>query len=174
MIRKHLYTAITVLLVLLSCTSKSRQQSKEERGGCVYGDREMMDSSSQTIGDILEAQKSHKSIRDRLYAELDSADVYNDKVLYGYWFKPHEAIAVNIFFHKDNTYEFKYYEVDKDNSIIDILKKGKYTNNGEVITLNSDEGWDDYFNGVIYYKYNGTNHYLTDKKGDLYLVKGSD
>lgn len=174
MIKKHLYTAITVLLVLVSCISNSRQQSKEERGGCVYGNREMMDSSSQTIGDILEAQNSHKSIRDRLYAELDSADVYNDKVLYGYWFKPHEACAVNIFFHKDNTYEFKYYEVDKDNNIIDIFKRGRFSIDGEMITLESDEGWDDNFNGVMYYKNNGTNHYLTDKADGLYLVKGSE
>ena len=108
------------------------------------------------------------------YAELDSADVYKDSILYGYWFKPHEASAVNIFFHKDNTYEFKYYLVDKEDNIIDKFKKGRYIIKGEVITLNSDEGWDEYFNGVMYYKHNGTNYFLTDKEEGLYLVKGSD
>jgi len=117
---------------------------------------------------------SDHPITDMLYAELDSSEVYNDSIIYGYWFKPHEACSVNIFFHKDNTYEFKYFEVDKDDNIIDKFKKGRFTIDGEVITLNSDEGWDDYFNGVMYYKYNGTNHYLTDKDGGLYLVKGSD
>jgi hypothetical protein len=48
------------------------------------------------------------------------------------------------------------------------------TINGEVITLASDEGWDDHFNGGMYYKNNGSNFYLTDKEDGLYLVKGSD
>lgn len=117
---------------------------------------------------------SDHPITDRLYAELDSSEVYNDSILYGYWFKPHEACYVNIFFHKDDTYEFKYYEVGKDDSIIEKLKKGKFAFDGKVITLESDEGWNDYFNGVMYYKHNGTNFYLTDKEEGLYLVKGSD
>lgn len=173
---RAIYTIITKLLLLslAACTIKPQQKTVEGDGGCVYGDREIMDSSTQTIGNILGVPKSDHPITDKLYAELDSADVYNDKVLYGYWFKPHEAFAVNIFFHKDNTYEFKYYEVDKDDNIIDKFKKGRFTIDGEVITLNSDDGWDDDFDGVIYYKYNGTNHYLTDKEGGLYLVKGSD
>lgn len=117
---------------------------------------------------------SDHPITDKLYAELDSADVYNDSILFGYWFKPHEACYVNIFFHKDNTYEFKYYEVGKGDEIADMNKKGTFTFDGKVITLASDEGWDDYFNGVMYYKHNGTNFYLTDKEEGLYLVKGSD
>ena len=117
---------------------------------------------------------SDHPITDRLYAELDSSEVYNDSILYGYWFKPHEACYVNIFFHKDNTYEFKYYEVGKDDSIIEKLKKGKFAFDGKMITLESNERWDDYFNGVMYYKHNGTNFYLTDKEEGLYLVKGSD
>lgn len=117
---------------------------------------------------------SDHPITDRLYAELDSADVYNDSILFGYWFKPHEACYVNIFFHKDNTYEFKYYEVGKGDEITDMNKKGTFTFDGKVITLASDKGWDDYFNGVMYYKHNGTNFYLTDKEEELYLVKGSD
>lgn len=117
---------------------------------------------------------SSSPIYHQLLEELDSTEIYDDSILYGYWFKPHEACYVNIFFHKDNTYEFKYYEVDKNDNIIDKFKKGKFIIKGEVITLESDEGWDDYFNGVMYYKHNGTNFYLTDKEEGLYLVKGSD
>ena len=117
---------------------------------------------------------SDHPITDMLYVELDSADVYNDSIIYGYWFKPHEASAVNIFFHKDNTYEFKYYEVGKGDEITDMNKKGTFTFDGKVITLASDEGWNNCFNGVMYYKHNGTNFYLTDEEDGLYFVKGSD
>ena len=128
----------------------------------------------QQESDTATVEVSNHPITDMLYAELDSADIYNDSILYGYWFKPHEACDVNIFFHKDNTYEFKYYEVGKSDEIINKNKKGSFTFDGKVIKLTSDEGWNDYFNGVMYYKHNGTNYYLTDKGEGLYLVKGSD
>ena len=47
----------------------------------------------------------------------------------------------------------------------------------EIITFAqvADDGWDEkVFDGIMYHKNNGTNYYLTDKLGDLYLVKGSD
>lgn len=128
----------------------------------------------QQESDTATVEVSNHPITDMLYAELDSADIYNDSILYGYWFKPHEACDVNIFFHKDNTYEFKYYEVGKGDEIINKNKKGSFTFDGKVIKLTSDEGRNDYFNGVMYYKHNGTNYYLTDKGEGLYLVKGSD
>jgi hypothetical protein len=128
----------------------------------------------QQESDTATVEVSNHPITDMLYAELDSAEIYNDSILYGYWFKPHEACDVNIFFHKDNTYEFKYYEVGKGDEIINKNKKGSFTFDGKVIKLTSDEGWNDYFNGVMYYKHNGTNYYLTDKGEGLYLVKGSD
>ena len=128
----------------------------------------------QQESDTTTVEVSSHPITDMLYAELDSAEIYNDSILYGYWFKPHEACDVNIFFHKDNTYEFKYYEVGKGDEIINKNKKGSFTFDGKVIKLTSDEGWNDYFNGVMYYKHNGTNYYLTDKGEGLYLVKGSD
>ena len=145
------------ILSLTACTTKKQSQSQ------------VAEKQTDSV-----AVTSDRPVYDQLLAELDSAEVYDDSILYGYWFKPHEASSVNIFFHKDNTYEFKYYQVDKDDNIIDKFKKGKYTINGEIITLTSDEGWDDYFNGVMNHKHNSTNHYLTDKTDDLYLVKGSD
>ena len=36
-------------------------------------------------------------VLDQLSAELNPDEIYNDDVIYGYWFKPHEANAVNIF-----------------------------------------------------------------------------
>ena len=156
MTNRHIYI---VLMFLMFTACKNRTQKVEPQ-------QLESDSSAVVVSD--------HPITDRLYAELDSSEVYNDSILYGYWFKPHEACYVNIFFHKDDTYEFKYYEVGKDDSIIEKSKKGKFAFDGKVITLESDEGWNDYFNGVMYYKHNGTNFYLTDKEEGLYLVKGSD
>ena len=113
-------------------------------------------------------------VLEQLSEELDSDEIYNDGVLYGYWFKPHEANAVNIFLHKNNTYEFQYYIVDENDSIIEMFKGGTFTVEGKSIKLSSDDGWDKSFEGIMYYRNNGTNSYLTDKNGFFYLVKGSD
>lgn len=155
MTNRHIYIALMVFM-FTACMNRTQKVEPQQ-----------LESDSSVV-------VSDHPITDRLYAELDSSEVYNDSILYGYWFKPHEACYVNIFFHKDNTYEFKYYEVDKNDSIIEKLKKGKFAFDGKMITLESDAGWNDYFNGVIYYKHNGTNFYLTDKEKGLYLVKGSD
>ena len=157
--RQTVITLFLFLLILGLASCKSRTQK---------GVAQQQESDTATV------EVSNHPITDMLYAELDSADIYNDSILYGYWFKPHEACDVNIFFHKDNTYEFKYYEVGKGDEIINKNKKGSFTFDGKVIKLTSDEGWNDYFNGVMYYKHNGTNYYLTDKGEGLYLVKGSD
>ena len=142
---------------------------------CVHKKDTNNEQADSLSVDILSTEKkdsiiSKYSIRYQLYAELDSSEVYNDSILFGYWFKPHEAISVNIFFHKDNTYEFKYY----DNNLNHILKKGAFTFDGKVIRLVNDSGWDKLFDGILYYKHNGTNYYLTDSDNELILVKGSD
>ena len=155
MTNRHIYIALMVFM-FTACMNRTQKVEPQQ-----------LESDSSVV-------VSDHPITDRLYAELDSSEVYNDSILYGYWFKPHEACYVNIFFHKDDTYEFKYYEVGKNGSIIEKMKKGKFAFDGKVITLESDEGWDDYFNGFMYYKHNGTNFYLTDKEEGLYLVKGSD
>ena len=128
------------------------------------------DTTDVVVEEKSDAIISKHPILDQLYAELDSTEVYNDSILFGYWFKPHEAMSVNIFFHKNNTYEFKYY----DNGLQDVLKRGKFTFDGKVIRLESDIGWDELFDGIMYYKHNGTNYYLTDSDEELILVKGSD
>lgn len=160
---KNLYSTVMMLAMMVAALSFTACKNGAHKE---VSQMNAVDSTAITVSD--------HPITDRLYAELDSADVYNDSILFGYWFKPHEACYVNIFFHKDNTYEFKYYEVGKGDEITDMNKKGTFTFDGKVITLASDEGWDDYFNGIMYYKHNGTNFYLTDKEEGLYLVKGSD
>ena len=114
------------------------------------------------------------TVLDQLSAELDSDEIYDDGVLYGYWFKPHEANAVNIFLHKNNTYEFRYYIVDENDSVINLFRKGTFIVEGKAIKLSSDDGWNSYFDGILYYDGNGTNFYLEDKNQQFYLVKGSD
>lgn len=160
---KKLYSTIMMLAMMVAALSFTT---------CKNGTQKVQ--PQQEVPDSVTIAMSEHPITDRLYAELDSSEVYNDSILYGYWFKPHEAFAVNIFFHKDNTYEFKYYQVDKNDSIIDKFKEGRFTIADGLISLESEDGWDDYFNGVMYYKHNGTNFYLTDKEEGLYLVKGSD
>lgn len=113
-------------------------------------------------------------VQDQLAAELDSDEIYDDGVICGYWFKPHEANAVNIFLHKNNTYEFRYYIVDEKDSIVSLFRKGTFTVEGKAIKLSSVGGWDKSFDGILYYRNNGTNSYLTDKNEQFYLVKGSD
>ena len=113
-------------------------------------------------------------VLEQLSAELDSDEIYNDEVHYGYWFKPHEANAVNIFLHKNNTYEFRYYIVDEKDSIVHLFCKGTFTVEGKAIKLSSVGGWGKSFDGVLFYDNNGTNSYLTDKNQQFYLVKGSD
>ena len=127
------------------------------------------------------AISSKRPIYDRLLAELDSNEIYQDTILYGYWFKPHEACAVNIFFHKDGTYEFKYYIVENETTIVDVVKKGSFivgspdANQTRYITLNNADGWgDSNFRGVIKYSKINSRFCLTDEKSNLYLVKGSD
>jgi len=161
--------------------NSSKPKSDDENPSvCVYYER--MKSSTKTIGEVMDSieMAASRPIYSQLLSELDSTEIYDDSVLYGYWFKPHEACAVNVFFHKNGRFEFKYYLVKNETTIIDVVKKGTFTigkkkaNKTIKITLVSDNGWDEFFNGDMYYKNNGTNFYLTDKKEVLYLVKGSD
>lgn len=127
---------------------------------------------------------TNKTIYDRLLEELDSSEIYNDSILYGYWFEPHAACAVNIFFHKNGRFEFKYFYMQNDSTTVDVHKTGTFSvsevdkNNTKFITMKTDDGWEGKifdgmnFNGIIQYKSNKTNYYLSDPNIGLYLVKG--
>lgn len=160
MMNKNLFLAITLAFVLSACNNKVQQNQDIDR----------IDSTITS---------SDKSIYDRLLEELDSTEVYDDSMLYGYWFKPHEACDVNIFFHKNGRFEFKYYIIENDTTIIDVVKKGTFeigeadVNKARVVTMIADDGWDgNVFNGIIHYRCNRTHYYLENKKIGLYLVKG--
>lgn len=141
-----------------------------------FRDDETEPASKNTLIDFEEDTSAifEHPVTEQLYAELDSNEVYDEKVLFGYWFKPHEANAVNIFLHKNYTYEFNYYIVNEKDSVIQLFKKGTFTFDGRVIKLSSAEGWDKTFNGELYCDHNELNGYLTDKTESFYLVKGSD
>ena len=162
---KKLFLFILVLICLgwLICCPSFREEETEG-------------ASENSLVDYEENSSSgfEHPITEQLYAELDSDEVYDENVLFGYWFKPHEANAVNIFLHKNYTYEFNYYIVDEKDSIIQLFKKGTFTFDGRVIKLSSAEGWDKNFNGELYCDHNELNGFLTDKTDSFYLVKGSD
>lgn len=162
---KKLFLFILVLICIgwMICCPSFRERNLETS----------LDDSINDNEEITSAIYEHP-VTDQLYAELDSNEVYDEKVLFGYWFKPREANAVNIFLHKDYTYEFNYYMVNEKDSIILYSKKGTFAFDGKVIKLSSPDSWDKAFNGELYYEYNGTNAYLTDKTESFYLVKGSD
>ena len=124
-------------------------------------------------GDSDTAVVYHNQIKDRLYLEFDSAEIYNDSIIKGYWFKAHEAPWVNVFFHKDNTFEFNFYTVNRDKEVIDLFRKGTYTIDGYAIRMVADEGWEGTdFDGILFHKHNGTNYVLTDKYSSFFMVKG--
>lgn len=163
---KKIYLAIIITMGLSSCNNR------------VIQNQHIVDSDS-----ILEM--NNKTIYDRLLEELDSTDIYNDSILYGYWFEPHAASAVNIFFHKNGRFEFKYFYMENDSTAVDVIKVGNFSisnfdkNKVRIITMKADDGWEGKifdgmtFNGIIQYKNNNTNYYLSESNSGLYLVKGS-
>lgn len=163
---KKFYSILTVISTLALTACKSGAQNEALHN-------EELDSAVVVT--------SEHPILDNLLTELDSSEIYNASIIYGYWFKPHEACAVNIIFHKDGRFEFKYYIVENDTTIIDVIKKGTYTvsdmdtSKTRIVYMKADEGWDEkVFKGTLQYKNNGTNFYLSDEESGLYLVKGSD
>ena len=148
----HFYISISVLLVFVACSTKPKELPQPQ-------------------------ELSTSPVYKKLIQELDSTEIYDDSIIYGYWFKPLDACAVNVFFHKDGTFEFKFYIVENDSTITDVVKKGTYTIGDEdvnktcLIKMVDDDGL---FFGKMYRKHNRTHYYLTNKRGDLYMVKGSD
>ena len=111
--------------------------------------------------------KLDRPVYDQLLLELDSTEIYNDSIIYGYWFQPHAASEVNLFLHKNGRFVLKR---------CDVIKQGTFVKDGVIIRLNADDGWgEESFDGRVFHKHNGTNFYLTDSNEKyLHLVKGSD
>lgn len=116
------------------------------------------------------------SITDLLYSQLDSAEVYDNNVLYGYWFKPHEACAVNIIFNKDKTFVMRDYDPDDEECTV-YERVGTFKVKGDSVHLSSEDGWR---LSLRHWKVwdDGIGKYLTLDKGKkdfrYYLVKGSN
>lgn len=174
---------LLAILSLTACMNNSSKQKANDEPTIGCGDYEMMKSSTKTIGDVIDSIgiAASRPIYSQLLEELDSTEIFNDSIIYGYWFKPHEASAVNIFFHKNGRFEFKYYIAENDTTIIDVVKKGTFSvgdadiNHQSVITLVADDGWDNnIFNGRLLHKRWRFFYSLENKESGLHLVKGSD
>ena len=96
---------------------------------------------------------------DSLVKEFGEKVMYNDKVIYGKWFEPHGADH-HIVFHNNNTFQY--------NDCSNTVKQGTFEFRNKKIILSGQNGW----KKTMLYKWNGTNHYLTDSNG-ICLVKGS-
>ncbi len=158
--RKFIWGFIILMMVLgvaIGCTDKK--------------DSEPSNSKADTTMVV----DSKKSVYDRLLEELDSTEIYNDSILYGYWFMPHAASFVNIFFHKNNTFEYHYVSSTPDNKDTkDQFRKGQFVLKGDTIFLYNTTGTDDKnFDSIMFYKHNDVNFYIEDRD-DLFLIKGSD
>ncbi len=84
----HFFIIILAALGLTACKNGTRQEQQP-----VVDDDPILSTSP---------------VYKKLIQELDTTEIYDDSIIYGYWFKPHEANSVNVFFHKDGTFEFKW------------------------------------------------------------------
>ncbi len=80
---KYFINPVFVLLLLAIAGCKNNQPS----------------NVNKPVTDTVTVQ-SKTPILDKLLTELDSTEIYDGSLLYGYWFKPHEACAVNIIFRR--------------------------------------------------------------------------
>lgn len=146
-------------VLLASCNNKALKRSF-----FVDGDR----------NDSVVNKPSDHPVYDQLRNELDSAEIYNDKIIYGMWFEPHGATH-NIIFHKNHTFTYNTHEFHDKGSVKDITIEGHFSLEGDSVVMSSDNGWKmklRYWNA----NNNDDTKYLTGKDGkwDYYFVKGSD
>lgn len=156
---------VSLMLIVVGCgkSSKSQLVRRDVNESMVTDNVE-----NDSLGHVTEIEtKSNRPIYSQLRKELDSTEIYNDSVIYGYWFQPHAALEVNLFLHKNGRFELKK---------CDVTKKGTFKIDGYMVKLIADDGWgNEQFDGRVFHKHNGTNFYLTDSnENSLYLVKGSD
>ena len=166
MVNKILFIGVcSFMLMAVSCgnSGKSQLDGRDVKESMVTDNVE-----NDSIGHITEKEaKSNRPIYSQLRKELDSTEIYNDSVIYGYWFQPHAAASVNLFLHKNGEFEMKY---------CDVKIKGTFVLDRHIIRMKPDGDWGDIsIDGRLFHKHNGTNFYLTDSKEEVfYLVKGSD
>ena len=163
MANKILFIGYVSLMLIVAGCGKSQLDGRDVKESMVTDNVE-----NDSIGHITEIEaKSNHPIYSQLRKELDSTEIYNDSVIYGYWFQPHAAASVNLFLHKNGEFDMKY---------CDVKIKGTFVLDRHIIRMKPDGDWGEIsIDGRLFYKHNGTNFYLTDSKEEVfYLVKGSD
>lgn len=117
--------------------------------------------------------RQYGAISKQIYKELDSCDVFNSHIIYGWWFTPHEACDKNLFLHTNDTFEFKDYKVTETGDVTEIYKTGKFQVEDDFLFLEGSDGWTYYFKIIE----SDGQKYITRKEGDgyeYYLVKGTE
>ena len=163
MANKILFIGYVSLMLIVAGCGKSQLDRRDVKESMVTDNVE-----NDSIGHITEIEaKSNHPIYSQLRKELDSTEIYNDSIIYGYWFQPHAAASVNLFLHKNGEFDMKY---------CDVKIKGTFVLDRHIIRMKPDGDWGEIsIDGRLFYKHNGTNFYLTDSKEEVfYLVKGSD
>lgn len=161
---KYLTIALLVLC-FLSCSSTNNGKAKQQEERC---DSSYQKETEDTISETTLINKFLKT-------ELSEDEIYNDSILYGFWFKPHEASSVNIFFHKDKTFHMSNYYVNSQNEIVTVSHEGHFEVKNDSVYLHSKDGkiialrhWNAMGDGSMYISFGD------ETKGYKYwLVKGS-
>jgi len=163
MANKILFIGYVSLMLIVAGCGKSQLDRRDVKESMVTDNVE-----NDSLGHVTEIEaKSNRPIFSQLRKKLDSTEIYNDSVIYGYWFQPHAAASANLFLHKNGVFDMKY---------CDVKIKGTFVLDRHIIRMKPDGDWGEIsIDGRLFYKYNGTNFYLTDSKEEVfYLVKGSD
>ena len=153
---------VSLMLMAVSC-GKSQLDGRDIKESMVTDNVE-----NDSLGHVTEIEtNSNRPIYSQLRKELDSTEIYNDSVIYGYWFQPHAAASVNLFLHKNGEFDMKY---------CDVKIKGTFVLDRHIIRMKPDGDWGEIsIDGRLFHKHNGTNFYLTDRTENVfYLIKGSD
>ena len=163
MANKILFIGYVSLMLIVAGCGKSQLDRRDVKESMVTDNVE-----NDSIGHITEIEaKSNHPIYSQLRKELDSTEIYNDSIIYGYWFQPHAAASANLFLHKNGEFDMKY---------CDVKIKGTFVLDRHVIRMKPDGDWGEIsIDGRLFHKHNGTNFYLTDRTENVfYLIKGSD
>ena len=105
-----------------------------------------------------------------LEKQLDSSRLYSSEILYGCWFKPHEACYENCVFFKNHTFNMVSYGLQELFQLNSPIITGSFSQKGDSIYLENEDGW----KLSLRYENIGGDWYVT-KEGEyeVVLVKGS-
>ena len=90
------YVALMLMAVSCGNSGKSQLDGRDIKESMATNNVE-----NDSLGHVTEIEtKSNRPIYSQLRRELDSTEIYNDSVVYGYWFQAHAATFVNLFLRK--------------------------------------------------------------------------